>query len=122
LVGKFGGVGSEVTVEVANAEDVRDYVDPDDIMEAVLAAVRSEKGERYELVNVCSGRAVSLGEFVGIFGKISGKSFLIRETSRDKTRSVGSPEKARRLLGWAPAVPIEESVRKALARTPERRR
>lgn len=101
-------------IEVTNVKTVRDYVDPDDIMKAVLAAIRSDEGETYELINICSGRAVSLGELAGIFGAISGNARPIRSTTHEMTRSVGSPRKAMELLGWEPKVPLEKSVRRTL--------
>lgn len=101
-------------IEVANAETVRDYVDPNDIMKAILVAIRSDKGETYELINICSGHGVSLEELALMFGTLSGKPRPIRSKTNEKTHSVGSPQKAKEILGWESKIPLETSVRRAL--------
>lgn len=105
--------GSESSVRVHNAKDVRDYVYIDDAMEAVYAALTAPlKG--YHLINVCSGTGTSLNELISSFSAYFNKRVRLVSTSKSPTVSIGSGEKAARLLGWHPKHSLQESIRKII--------
>ena len=100
-----------------NLSSVRDFVDVRDVVRAYdLLLKRGRNGEVY---NVCSGAGTPLKEVLekmaGLCGvkitvKIDPK--LIRPT--DVAVTVGHPGKIKK-LGWAPTIPLEESLRDVLA-------
>lgn len=110
FVNNFSG-----TITVSHERDIRDYIDLDEAMEAVIAALTTEKGGRYELINVCSGRATTLKELVSVFGDYFNVEYTLKRQSAAPTKSVGDPTKAKRLLGWSAKMPLAESIQKLFA-------
>ncbi len=101
-------------IDVTHPGDTRDYLDPEDIAEAALAALRADIKNVYELVNVASERGVTVEELVRIFSDATGKTCSIRKTTKKPTRYVGTNAKARKLLGWTPRISLAESVSRML--------
>lgn len=106
--------GFKGTITVSHADDERDYVDPEDIAEAVYAALTASVPKRYEVINICSGIGTKNGELVDIFGELLHKPNRVKATSATFGCSLGVAKKAERLLGWRAQTPVRDSVRKAL--------
>ena len=94
----------------------RDFVDARDVASAVVAAVMAATlPER--VYNIASGRAVPTRDAVRLIAEAAGFSGEIREdrTAPDRSATVrwmcGDIRRAGRLLGWAPAYDIAESVK-----------
>ncbi|MET8119624.1 NAD(P)-dependent oxidoreductase [Micromonospora sp. NPDC005189] len=125
-----GNVLSRVTAMVRSAVAVgtgeiavglhdtyRDFVDVRDVATAVLAAARCRPGPE-RVFNVGSGRAVATRAVVGLLAEVAGFTGGIRDGSfaPDASRSASVPwmcadvERARRVLGWAPAYELSESL------------
>jgi UDP-glucose 4-epimerase len=89
----------------------RDFINIRDVVHANLLA--AESGQAGEVFNVCSGMETSL---IDLLEELSGVSPLqpqVRyEAARpgDIYRSVGSPEKARRLLGFQAQTPLARGL------------
>lgn len=112
LVQQFGS-NFNGKIVVGNKDDVRDYVDIDDIMEAIFLALETENGEQYEVINICSGVGTTLGGVVELFGKTLKKEYEISSTStKEATKSIGVNSKAKRILNWSPRISLEESIKK----------
>jgi GDP-4-dehydro-6-deoxy-D-mannose reductase len=95
----------------------RDFTDVRDVVRAYRLLV--ERGEPGEVYNVCSGRDVSMESVVKDLMAYSG-SDLRMELDADLTRPVdvpvlrGDASKIEAATGWAPTVPLEESLRAVL--------
>lgn len=112
LVHQFS-TGFNGKITVGNKDDVRDYVDIDDIMEAIFLALETENGEQYEVINICSGIGTKLEDVVNLFGKTLGKECEVCSTQESgATYSIGVNDKARKILNWTPKISLEESIKK----------
>jgi GDP-4-dehydro-6-deoxy-D-mannose reductase len=99
-------------LRTGNLEPQRDFTDVRDVVEAyVIAATRGLPGEIY---NVASQVAHSMAEIVSLFSEISDVAIRI-ETDPAKLRSsevqrlCGNASKLR-ALGWAPKIPLTQSL------------
>ena len=102
-------------ITINNKEDVRDYVDIEDINEAILSAIKTDKGEGYEIINICSGVGTKLIDVVDLFGKALDKEYeVFSVNTQGASISVGVNNKAKRILNWEPKVSLEESIKKMI--------
>lgn len=92
----------------------RDPIFVADTIEGLIRLTLAANGVG-EIVNLCPGKEISLGEIAtvihGIVGK--GKIELVQREPRkgDFLRSWGDTKKIERLLGWKPAITLEEGLR-----------
>jgi GDP-4-dehydro-6-deoxy-D-mannose reductase len=101
-------------VKVGNLEPVRDFLDVRDVAAAYLALLtRGAPGQTY---NVATGRGISLQELFDRVAAIVGVN-AIPEPDPEFTRPadiphlVGDSAKLRAAAGWAPAFPLEQTLR-----------
>ena len=90
----------------------RDYTYVGDIVDGVMAALDSEL--KFEIINLGSGRPISLNDMVRSLEKVLGKKAGIDkrpEQPGDVPLTYADISKARRLLGYEPRVPFEEGLR-----------
>jgi GDP-4-dehydro-6-deoxy-D-mannose reductase len=104
-------------VEVGNLDVVRDYTDARDIARAYILAL--EKCEPGEVYNICSERAVRIGEILDILLSMSPTRVEVvqdqtRVRPREALKTVGSGAKFRAATGWAPTIPLEQTLREIL--------
>ncbi|MFI9640576.1 NAD-dependent epimerase/dehydratase family protein [Micromonospora sp. NPDC051925] len=125
-----GNILSRVTAMVSSAaaggatdialglhDTYRDFVDVRDIAAAVLAAARCPAGPQ-RVFNVGSGRAVATRDVVRLLADVAGFTGEIRHGgfTPDAARSAAVPwmcadiDRAHRVLGWAPAYDLNESL------------
>jgi nucleoside-diphosphate-sugar epimerase len=93
----------------------RDFMAVDDVARVNLLAMRTP-GIAGETINVCAGRETSLLDLISALGEISGRCVAPRfEPPRpgDIRRSVGSCDKAMRLLSPGPWSRLAEGLRRA---------
>ncbi|MEU1602613.1 NAD-dependent epimerase/dehydratase family protein [Micromonospora matsumotoense] len=110
-----GGAGD---IALGLHDTYRDLVDVRDVAAAVLAATRCAVGAE-RVVNVGSGRAVATRDVVRLLADVAGFPGEIRPGTfpPDATRSAAVPwmcadlDRARRVLGWAPAYDLTDSLR-----------
>jgi UDP-glucuronate 4-epimerase len=93
----------------------RDYTHIDDIVQGVLGAVRwTRSGEpAYEVFNLGESRTVRLDYLVELIGRALGVTPAIElrpPQPGDVRRTCADITKARRLLGYAPKMPIETGI------------
>lgn len=106
------------TLRVGNLAARRDLVDVRDVVRAYRLLVAS--GQPGAAYNVCSGRDVGMDELVRLLLDLSGASLEIEvdpELMRPADVPVlrGDPAKLRAATGWAPEIPLEQSLGDVLA-------
>lgn len=104
-------------LRVGNLDVRRDFLDVRDVVRAYL--LLAERGENRRVYNVCSGESVCLQALVNDL--VSQSGILARvQIDPDRVRPVevpvlrGDPSRLR-ALGWAPQIPIEETLAALLA-------
>jgi len=93
----------------------RDYSYVDDITEGYAAA--GEKGTKGEIYHFSSGKETNIGELVEKTIKACRSDLRpvwASERKDDISRSYGDSSKARKQLGWAPKVGLEEGLKKTV--------
>jgi GDP-4-dehydro-6-deoxy-D-mannose reductase len=105
--------GAQV-VKVGNLEPVRDLLDVRDVAAAYVALL--ERGAPGEVYNVASGQGRSLealfhqlADLLGVAAIHEADPTLVRPA--DILYLVGDPTKLRQRTGWAPAIPLERTLR-----------
>ena len=112
---------TEDEIVVADLDPVRDYCFLDDVVEGVLAAATAPRLPETTF-NLGSGAGTSVGELAALALRLAGREVPIRaDPSRgrppgtDLEHLVADRSRADALLGWIPAVPLEEGVCRTLA-------
>jgi len=107
----------EPVILVGNLEAKRDYTDVRDMVNGYfLAATKGKPGEVY---NICSGKAVKIGEVLEILLKMSKvKTKVVQDPSRMRPSDVpilqGDCSKFRRKTGWKPKIPLQKTLKDLL--------
>jgi GDP-4-dehydro-6-deoxy-D-mannose reductase len=108
----------EPVVRVGNADPVRDFSDVRDVAAGYVALI--ERGRTGEAYNLCSGEGVSIAEVIAILRtharvpvRVHSDPALRRPV--DVPRIVGSHARATRDTGWAPRIPLAETLGELLA-------
>lgn len=98
-----------------DGEQTRDFIHVQDVVEATLLALERDSAAG-EVINIGTGRGVSINELCDIFLKTAGKTHIkpLHEAQRagEIRHSQADIEKAKRLLGFRPRVPLAEGVRR----------
>jgi nucleoside-diphosphate-sugar epimerase len=93
----------------------RDFVFVDDVVSAFVAARDAGEGE---LVNVGSGKELSVNELFQKLAELTGTRYeAVRAPARpgELQRIYVDASKAGKILGWAPAVGLEEGLKQTVA-------
>ncbi len=99
-----------------DGEQTRDFVYVGDVVRALLAALQAASVQA-PVLNVCTGRAVSVQGLAALVSDLTGRRAIIRQRpprAGEIRHSVGSPARARRMLGLGPAVPLRDGLRVTL--------
>ena len=106
---------SETVLRIGNPESARDFTDVRDVARAYTLAATLDGGA----FNVCSGRSVSVAELVELVGaharipiRHEVDPALLRE--HDATAMRGSNARLTEATGWAPEIPLDDTVRDTL--------
>jgi GDP-4-dehydro-6-deoxy-D-mannose reductase len=101
-------------VKVGNLDPVRDFLDVRDVVEAYLALLH--RGQPGEVYNIGSGQGIALADLfqrlaavVGVRAIPETDASLIRGS--DIRHLVGDASKLRAATGWAPRIPLEQTLR-----------
>lgn len=108
-------------VEVGSIGTMRDFLDVRDVCSAYAAILeRRDSLAAGQVLNIASGRARRLGDVLDQLLRAAGVDAEVR-TDQARLRpaeiavSAGDSSLARRLLGWAPAIPWEQTLADVLA-------
>ena len=103
----------EPVIHVGNLEARRDFLDVRDVAHAYTLAL--DKAKSGVIYNICSGRAVSIGEILEMLLSLSDMKIDV-EISKDLLRPldipllVGSHDRFTEATGWVPTVPLAETL------------
>jgi UDP-glucuronate 4-epimerase len=100
----------------------RDYTYIDDIVAGALATLDYElpagTGTRFEIFNLGNSHPVKLNELIGLLERVTGRKAVLDPRPAqpgDVPLTWADISKAQRLLGYMPATPIEEGLKRFLA-------
>jgi GDP-4-dehydro-6-deoxy-D-mannose reductase len=105
----------EAVVQTGNPDSARDFSDVRDVVRAYVAAAGLDAG----VYNVASGRAVSVRELIELVraaARIPVRHEIdpARVRAHDVAEVRGSAERLRAATGWAPEIPLDQTVADAL--------
>jgi GDP-4-dehydro-6-deoxy-D-mannose reductase len=100
-------------IHVGNLRPKRDFTDVRDVVRAYRDILKG--GSPCEVYNICAGRAVAVGELLGILLNISGRRLTVIEAPERTRRSDvdeirGDNRKIRAAIGWQPTIPLEKTL------------
>ncbi len=107
--------GQELSI-YGDGKQSRDFIFVKDVVAANLLAAESDS-DAGEAINVCTGHETRIMDLIEELSEITSSNPEVKyEPPRpgDIYRSVGSPEKARQLLGFQAATPISEGLRQTI--------
>ncbi len=94
------------------------------VKDTVLGFIKIAESEKSvgEIINIGSGRTISIGELVGKVSKILNKELIVEEV-KEKIRPEKSEvdillcnnEKAKNLVGWEPIVSLDEGITEVIS-------
>ena len=93
----------------------RDYTWIDDILKGVTASIRrtAEQPAEYQVINLGESRTTRLARLIALLGEALGIQPEIRQLPLqpgDVARTFADVSRARNLLGYAPATPVETGI------------
>ena len=98
----------------------RDFNYVDDTVRAFML-IAEASGCTGEVINIGSGREITVGQLVEKISSILGRKLKIdrdcarvRPEKSEVVRLLADNKKAKKLLGWEPEISIEEGLRKAI--------
>lgn len=96
---------------------VRDYIHVSDLAEAhILGLERMLQEKTSDHYNLGNGSGYSVKEMIAAAKKITGVDFPVKEAPRregDPAYLIASPEKAKSLLAWTPAIGLNDMIKSA---------
>jgi UDP-glucose 4-epimerase len=98
----------------------RDFVYVDDVVDALVAAATATEVNR-AVINIGSGRELSINELAVRVGHVTGKRIDVlhnRMQLGGVSRLVADVSLARQLLGWSPCTDLDEGLRLTLENDP----
>jgi GDP-4-dehydro-6-deoxy-D-mannose reductase len=105
------------SIPVGNLDARRDFTDVRDVVRAYRLVL--ELGAAGEVYNVCSGRDVSIGEVARQLVELAGADLeLVPDRTLSRPADVpalrGDPSRLRQATGWAPEIPLGDTLRAVL--------
>jgi len=107
----------EPVITVGNLEAKRDFTDVRDMVRAYWLAL--QKGERGEVYNICSEKAISIKDLLDKLLAMSNKDIEVRQDPKKLRPSgvpllLGDPTKFKGTTGWKPEIPFEKTLQDTL--------
>ncbi len=96
----------EVMTITGNGKQTRDFTNVKDVVRANILAMQSNKVGKGEVINIGTGKNVSINEIAKIIG---GKIKYI-DARLEPKNSLADNSRAKKLLGWSPKVSLEEGI------------
>jgi GDP-4-dehydro-6-deoxy-D-mannose reductase len=123
LAGRIAATEPGGVLRVGNLSPRRDITDVRDVVRAYRLLV--ERGEAGGVYNVCSGTDVAIADLVDRMLALAGKDLRVEEDP-DLVRPVdvpvlrGDPARLTQATGWAPEIPLEQTLADVLTKTKTR--
>jgi UDP-glucuronate 4-epimerase len=108
--------GRPVTV-YGDGEQVRDFTYVSDAVTATTAATTADVPP-WSVLNVAGGSSTTVNEVLRLVAECTGRAVATRRVAEqpgDVRITGGAIERARRLLGWEPEVPLHEGIKHQIA-------
>ena len=108
--------GEEVTV-FGDGNQVRDFTYVADAVAATVAAIEADVAP-VTVLNVAGGSPTTVADLLSLVSEQVGRPAILRhlpDQPGDVRVTSGATERARRLLGWRPEVPLDEGVKRQVA-------
>ena len=107
-------------LHMTKGEQTRDFLFVDDAADALIRAAERISVCRGEIINACTGVAITLAEAVQVIGESAGNPNFadlgaIPYRPQELMQYVGDPGKMARLLGWQTRISFAEGIRQTLA-------
>lgn len=96
----------------------RDFVAVDDVVRAFMLAATREAPFAGEIINIGSGRAISIRDLAEIIGRVTGSAVRPTEAPArpgDVPHARAAIDRAREALGWQPTAALEDVLARAWA-------
>jgi UDP-glucuronate 4-epimerase len=96
-----------------DGSSIRDYTYISDCINCTVSAIELEEG--FEIINIGSGRTISLKELIHVLEKVTEKKIGVEQFDMqpgDVPTTYADISKARKLFGYNPRVTIEEGIRR----------
>lgn len=107
--------GEEVEIS-GDGSRKRDYTYVMDVVRATVLAMEKPLG--FEVINIGNNTPASLSELLAVFEKVIGSKAKVKNRPSSKASvevTYADISKAKKLLGWAPEVSLEEGITKLVA-------
>lgn len=107
--------GNEVEIS-GDGSRKRDYTYIGDTVKAIVLAMQKPLG--FEIINIGNHTPVSLNELRAAFEKVIGTTATVKSRPSHKASvevTYANVDKAKKLLGWEPSVPLEEGISRLVA-------
>jgi nucleoside-diphosphate-sugar epimerase len=104
--------GEEITL-YDDGEQTRDFTFVSDVVEANIAA--AERAEAGDVLNIGGGSEVSINHVLATIERLSGRTLRVRHEERqtgDVRHTAADCSRARAALGFLPAVPLTDGLRR----------
>ncbi|MBW2988644.1 hypothetical protein DRJ48_01440 [Candidatus Woesearchaeota archaeon] len=106
-------------VELTAGEQTRDFVYVGDLVEAMLMAIENPEDALGEVINICTGREISIREAALVIKRVTGSTSELRfgalpYRSGESMHFFGANKKARLLIGWSPRHTFEQGIKKTV--------
>jgi GDP-4-dehydro-6-deoxy-D-mannose reductase len=103
----------EPVITVGNTEVQRDFLDVRDVVRAYVRLM--EKGQKGEVYNICSGRAIALKDVLDILMSFTSRVIDIRVDPQKLRKTdipllVGDNQKIQHTTSWRPKIPIKQTL------------
>ena len=111
VIGKFlkqKAEGKPLTI-FGDGEQTRDFCYIDDVVDATIKAMESEKLEGGEVINIGSGKSYSINYLADLIG---GKRKYLAPRKGDVKHTQADITLAKKLLAWQPRVSFEEGLKR----------
>lgn len=117
--------GGKTHLKLGSIHPTRDFNFVEDTVSGFIAALNSNQGNG-EVINICSGFEISIGETVQMISDLMEKSTVIetdnqrlRPENSEVERLLGDNKKAKELFGWTPVYGSTEGLKAGLKKTIE---
>jgi UDP-glucose 4-epimerase len=90
-----------------DGKQTRDFTYIDDVVQALILAMKSKKVGKGEVINICYGKNYSINYLAKLIG---GKKIYLPPRPGEPRHTLGDNSLAKKLLGWQPKISLEKGI------------